>query len=89
MAWTVTTRKHTIFGNERVMRFDLLSDSATYELATGLNSIHGAHLAIKSLTSAGIKMRYNALSAATASQGTLSITGCTSGDEFYLTVFGR
>lgn len=89
MAWTVTKLDNTIHGNERVTRYSVTTDSTSEELYTGYTHVNQANLEPKSMTSNVWNLSLNALTAATASQGYVSITGVVSGDDFYLTVHGR
>ena len=89
MAWTATLNKKTVFGDMRVHMYELTSDSATLELDTGLEYIDHIQPAVKSANTFGTFFDKNVLSAATASNGFVAITGSTSGDDFFLTVYGR
>jgi hypothetical protein len=89
MAFTVTLNKKTVFGDTRVHMYDITADAATAEIDTGFDFIDQVHANIKSANSFGPYWARNVLSAATASNGTLSVTGCTSGDSFFVTVYGR
>ena len=89
MAWTATIKKKTVFGDTRVHMYELTADSATVELDTGLDYIDHIQPSIKSAATYGAYFAANVLSAATASNGTVAITGATSGDDYYLTVYGK
>lgn len=89
MAWTETVTNKTVFGNLRVHTYELTADSATLELDTGMDVITHIQPAVKSANTFGTFFDKNVLSAATASNGTVAITGATSGDDFFLTVYGR
>ena len=89
MAFTVTTNMKTVFGNKRVHGYTITADAATAEIDTGLDNVEHMQVAIKSANSCGAYWAMNVLTAATASYGTISVTGCTSGDDYYVTVFGR
>ena len=88
MAFTVSTEK-TTFGNMKVHIMDVTADGATAELATGLDYIYGMSSAHLSMATGNTSMDYNVLTAATASNGTIAVTGAASGDHFCLVVFGR
>jgi hypothetical protein len=89
MAWTTTKNLETVFGNVRAQFYLLTADSATLELNTGFgNVIHVQH-AVKSATTSAHNIAINALSAGTSSAGYVAITGVTSGDDIWLTVYGR
>lgn len=90
MAWTTTEKFTTVFGNLRVKSYLLTADSATLELDTGLGDVLSVNTAVKSAaTSTAPNVAVNALSAGTASPGFVSLSGCSSGDDIYLTVYGR
>lgn len=89
MAWTTTKKLETVFGNVRVKSYLLTADSATLELDTGLGDVLSVQSTAKSAASAPWNVAANATSAGVASPGTVAITGCTSGDDIWLTVYGR
>jgi hypothetical protein len=89
MAWTATKVVEAVVGDKRLQVWDLLADSATYELSTGLKNISGMSTAINTATSGAIKFKPNILSAGTAALGNVAITGATSADRVYLTVYGN
>lgn len=89
MAWTTTKKAQYNVGNLVVQHWDLSADSATLELSTGLKDIVSVAQGIKSATAATYKVKPNILSAGTAALGNVAITGCTSGDDLYLTVYGN
>lgn len=88
MAWTVTKKAEYASGNYKIQHWDLAADSATYELSTGLKNIVHLEPSVKS-AAAIVKTKPNILSAGTASPGSVAITGCSSGDDLYLTVVGN
>lgn len=88
MAFSYTVAEKTVFGNQRVHQGVLVADSTAGYVATGLSVITHISYAPKSQTS-GVKMKINTLDSGTSTAGSLAVTGCTSGDEFYVTVFGR
>jgi len=88
MAYTVTRTKST-FGNKKVIAMKIVADAATQNVETGLKNIEWHSLAPASLSTAAIKLYINSLTTGTAAAGYLAISGCTSGDEFYVTVYGR
>lgn len=89
MAWTVTKLEQYAIGNLYVQHWKLLPDGATYELDTGLGIVRSVTLSPGSATTAIMKAYPNALSGLTAANGYVSVTGVASGDELYLTVYGR
>lgn len=89
MSWTTTKKFQHASGNEYIQMWELTSDAAVLEMNTGLSVIHGVILTPASANSANFKYTINVLSGATAANGYLCITGVTSGDRFFMTVYGR
>ena len=89
MAYTVTTEMSTVFGNYRVKGYVITADAATENIDTGLDVVDHMQVAIKSANTFGAYWAKNVLTDAVASLGTISVTGCTSGDDYYVTVYGR
>jgi len=87
MAFTVV-RKESVFGNERVAILKVTTDAATQNVESGLSIIHGISLGISSCNSSNFKIGVNSATTGTAIAGYLGITGCTSGDTFYVTCYG-
>lgn len=91
MAFSFTKSADTVFGNQRVIQGILSADSAEGTFAFGLNSIAHVQATPKSAptsTSRGTSFRINVGSTGTAIAGTLALTGCVSGDTYYVTVYG-
>ena len=89
MAFTVAKLKESVVGD---MRFQILSctaDATTEAIDTGLDYIYGVSAAPQSMASSPWSVRANEGVAGTSTLGTIGVTGVTSGDEFYLTVWGR
>ena len=89
MAYTATKQMSTVFGDQRVIGYEITSDSAIAEIDTGLEYITHIQKSIKSATTLTVFIAPNVNSTGSASLGTLTITGSTSGDDFYVTVYGR
>lgn len=89
MAYTVTATNKTVFGDQRVHTYEITADAATAEIATGLEYVSHIQPAVQSAASFGAYWARNVLTAATASNGTVTVTGAASGDTYFLTVFGR
>lgn len=89
MAWTTTKKFEYAAGNQKVQAWELDSDSATLELDTGLNVVDHIAVAPASLTSTIPNFQKNVTSAGVASKGVVAVTGATSGDAIYLTVWGH
>jgi hypothetical protein len=80
MAYTVTQEK-TVWGNMRVHICNVTTDAASGTIPTGLTQIAGYSLAPISMATAAPLMK--------ASGGTITVSAAASGDNFFLTVYGR
>lgn len=89
MAWVTTKKFEYAVGNHKCQHWDLTADAATLELDTGLGVVDSVVLNIASGASAPVLCKKNVLSAGTASNGYVAITGAASGDDFYITVWGH
>lgn len=89
MAYTVTVQRKTVLGDERVHHLHVLADAATQNINTGLDVVYSYALGIASMTAVTSHFYINSGAAGTALMGYIGASGLTSGDEFYLTVFGR
>lgn len=89
MAYTVSTvTKGVVFGNQLVRVLNITADAATQAVVTGLNVINHVGFAPTSCaTNPVLKINVNA--SGTAADGTLGISGTTSGNTFVVTVYGR
>lgn len=89
MAFTATLVKRSVHGDEAVVHYTVTADAASGSVNTGLGNIVNYSLTPSSLNSANHKTYKNALGGATAAAGYVGFDGCTSGDTWYLVVFGR
>ncbi len=89
MAYTVTVLAKTVHGNERVHHLHVLADAATQNINTGLDRVFSYSLGIASMTAVTSHFYINSGAGGTALNGYIGASGLTSGDEFYMTVFGR
>ncbi len=89
MAWTTTKVAQYSEGNNYVQHWFLSGDSATLELSTGLKNVVHVVRSPKSMNSLNFSLKPNVNSTAVATAGMIAITGCTSGDEMYITVIGN
>jgi len=87
MAFTWTLGRTTVHGDERTMHGTVTADNTSGSVDTGLCNINQVLYAPKTMTS-GARFRINSLPSGTATAGYLAVTGCTSGDVFYVTVYG-
>ena len=88
MAYTVATIDQSVQGDKRVVVLSCVADAATQAIDTGLSAVDFISYSPKSMT-AEPKIMLNQLAAGTASVGTVSVSGVTSGDEFWLVCYGH
>lgn len=87
MAFTLTRTK-TVFGNEAIEHIKVSADGAEANITTSLRKIDAFAIGYISMTAIGYTIFENKTSTSTAALGTLGVSGLTSGDEFFITVFG-
>lgn len=78
----------TVMGNKRVHVVSCSVDAASANIDTGLSVIHGHSFGVVSMTTAGVTMKKNVGSGATARNGIMNINSAVSGDVFHLVVYG-
>lgn len=88
MAYTVT-KHNSVFGNKKTIGMEITADGATQAVETGLKWIEFMSVGPSSMNSSNIHIATNSNCSGVSTPGTIGITGCTSGDNFYVTVFGR
>jgi hypothetical protein len=90
MAWTVT-RYPTVFGDKRVVGLKLTADAATQTVETGLSVIEWYTVGANSsmATNVDVSIFINSNASGVQSMGVLGLSGFTTGDDLYVTVFGR
>lgn len=89
MAWTVT-RHQSVFGNKRVVGLKLTADTATQTVETGLSVIDWHSVGFGSMsTIVGVTVFINSNASGVQSNGVLGCSGFTSGDDIYVTVYGK
>jgi hypothetical protein len=89
VAFTISVEKKTVHGDERVHHCVVTADAAAGSVQTGLSYINQVVVSLKSATTAAYKARINVLESGTASVGSVALSGVASGDEFFVTVYGR
>jgi hypothetical protein len=72
-----------------MVSFTLSADANSGAVDTGLSVIEGIMTSVKSAATGSQKFKANLNSALTALPGSLFVSSCTNGDDFYVTVFGR
>lgn len=88
MAFSNSLLERTVFGNKQVQVYSCVADGATGTIVTGMNAVSWIQVTYKSMSSGAGKFKTNLGTSGTAIAGTVAVTGVTSGDEFYLTVYG-
>jgi len=86
MAFTISRREYIAHTRCKILNVDI--DSASGNIDTGLSVVHGFSLSPISMATAGIKLKANVGSGATAVNGNINVNAAASGDNFYLVVFG-
>jgi hypothetical protein len=89
MAFTVAKIHEDVHGSSRFQVLSCTADAATQAIDTGLDYVYGVSFAEQSMSSGNFSIRANQGAAGTAVVGTIAVTGVTSGDVFYLSVWGR
>ncbi len=88
MAYTVVNTP-SVFGNKQVRLLKITADAATQAVQTGLGVIEHINVGFTSAATQAMKFSINSNASGVQAFGTLGISGCASGDEFYVTVYGR
>lgn len=89
MAYTVT-KYPTVFGNKRTIGLEITADAATQTVETGLSVIEFFSVGISSATTmASMHIKKNLNASGVAANGSLGMSGFTSGDLVFVTVYGR
>ena len=89
MAFSNSLLERTVVGNKQVQIYSCVADAATGTIVTGFQAIDAVSYCPKSMTTGAAKIKWNVGVSGTSTAGTIAVTGVASGDEFYLTVFGR
>jgi hypothetical protein len=87
MAYTIV-RTSTVFGNQKTAILDVSADAAESNIQVGLGRIVGISYCPISMNSSNIHIAVNSNSTGLASPGVVGVSGCTSGDRFFITVYG-
>lgn len=87
MAYTIV-RTQSVFGNERVVHMDVTADAATQAIDTGLKNIVAMSYGPISMNSSNIHIAVNSNASGVQAYGTVGVSGNTSGDRFFITVYG-
>lgn len=88
MATTYEIIEKNVVGKLRQHIISCSVDAASANIDTGLSKIFGHAVGCVSMTTAGVTMKRNIGSGATARGGIMNINSAVSGDVFMLTVYG-
>ena len=88
MAYTVT-KVNSVFGNLRSVIMNVTADAATQAVETGLKNVVGMSYGPLSMNSSNIHLAVNSNASGVQSMGVVGISGCTSGDNFFVVVYGQ
>lgn len=88
MAFTIV-RTQSVFGNLRSVLLEVSADAAESNISTGLQKVIAFSYGPKSMNSSNIHIAANSNSTGLAAMGTIGVSGCTSGDNFFLIVHGN
>ena len=92
MAYTVTSKDKQSVGHKQTNTFLVVADAAEANISAstlGMKYIDYFHLGPVSCATGFFHIGVNQNSSGTAANGGVGISGAASGDEFYLTVYGR
>lgn len=94
MAYSNTVALKSVFGNARVAILSCVADAASGNVSGGgVAYLFAATLSPISMSTANSiyypRVKINVLEAGTAANGSVGLSGLTSGDVFYLTLYGR
>jgi hypothetical protein len=93
MDFTFAQSVTTVFGNKRVIQGVLTADAASGIVSFGFQTLEHVQWAPASATTNGSgvwpRFRMNKNANGSSSAGDLGVSGVVSGDEFFVTVYGR
>lgn len=89
MAFTRSSFQQTNWGNKRVTIFQVTADANSGAVDSGLSVIESVFNAVVSAATGAQKFKKNINSGATALNGSLMMSSCTSGDVFEVVCVGR
>lgn len=88
MAFTGSIIERSVFGNKRIAAVSCTADALSGAVSTGLNVVSWVSIAPISMATAGVQIAINKNASGTATNGNVKVSGCTSGDTFYLVCYG-
>lgn len=88
MAYTATKVMTTVFGNVRVVGFNVAADAASGSVATGLKNVLWCDITPISMTTGAPHLKINTDATSAAAAGTIFISSAASTDNFFLVAYG-
>ena len=88
MAYTMTISSKTVLGDKRVLLGNVTTDAESGVVYPGLSFIEHVAISPISMNSANVKIKVNAVTGTSAGSG-INLAGSTSGDNFFITIYGR
>lgn len=94
MAYSASVNKKSVFGDVRIAILSCSADGVSGNIAVpGMSVIYGCSFSPISMSTANSiyypRIKINTLEAGTAANGYIGFSGLVSGDNFFLTVYGR
>jgi hypothetical protein len=89
MAFSKTQLFTTVFGNKRVVGLSVVADANSGAVDSGLSVIDAVLTGVSSAATGAQKFKKNKNSAGTALNGSIFMSSCTSGDDFFVVVIGN
>ncbi len=91
MAYTATLIKHNVIGNQRMLQYNVTADANSGAVATPLGLVESIVFTPISMNTLTItpKFKPNLSAASAAANGSVFMSSCTNGDNFFLIVYGR
>ena len=88
MALTASLIVRANAGSQQKLVYRFTPDAAATSFTAPLNAIQDIAVAYQSATTGGVKFAMNEGVAGTSIGGSLAMTGCTSGDEYIVAIYG-
>lgn len=86
---TVSILDKTVFGNKKVHVISFVASAAEENIVTGLQRVDAFAVGAQSVTTGFYKMKANVNSTSTVANGTIGVSGLATGDQMYITVYGK
>jgi hypothetical protein len=89
MAFTKTVLFNSVFGNKRIVGLTVTADANSGAVDSGLSVIEAITTGVQSAATGSQKFKANLNSGATALNGSIFVSSCTSGDAFTVVCIGK